>query len=265
MTWTHDDLDALREGWDFEAKKAAGRDGKGQVPGDFWPTYSAMANTRGGKVVLGLKERKGGTFVVHGIADPDKVERDLWNELTNPQKASTNVLSRNDVFANPKVFIETLLVFPEGEELHEMHPVTGLMQLVVEITDPINYSPYWLDLDTFAPPREFFMTSGELDHATPHRTATAMALAARIPVIEPVAIPVPPFIYAGLPYASSPLSNNVSGKTAGFMQWAADGLDASHWVAFSRREAINAHMRFLESAAYEGGAVLERVENANVR
>ncbi len=97
MTWTHDDVDALREGWDFEAKKAGGRDGRGQVPADFWPTYSAMANTRGGKVVLGLKERKDGTFAVHGIADPDKVERDLWNELTNPQKASTNVLSRNDV------------------------------------------------------------------------------------------------------------------------------------------------------------------------
>ncbi len=97
MTWTHDDLDALREGWDFEAKKAAGRDGRGQVPADFWPTYSAMANTRGGKVVLGLKERADGRFHVHGIADPDKVERDLWNELSNPQKASTNVLSRKDV------------------------------------------------------------------------------------------------------------------------------------------------------------------------
>lgn len=32
------DLELLREGWDFEAKKAAGRDGQGKLPDDFWPT-----------------------------------------------------------------------------------------------------------------------------------------------------------------------------------------------------------------------------------
>lgn len=45
---TLDDLDALREGWDFEAKLALGRGGEGAVPEAFWATYSAMANTSGG-------------------------------------------------------------------------------------------------------------------------------------------------------------------------------------------------------------------------
>jgi ATP-dependent DNA helicase RecG len=45
--WTLDEVEALREGWDFEAKRATGKDGGGKLPEDFWPTYSAMANTRG--------------------------------------------------------------------------------------------------------------------------------------------------------------------------------------------------------------------------
>ena len=35
----------LAEGLDFEAKKAAGKDGQGQLPDSFFSTYSAMANT----------------------------------------------------------------------------------------------------------------------------------------------------------------------------------------------------------------------------
>ena len=40
-------LDALRKGWDFEAKLAAGRGGQGAVPDSFWETYAAMANASG--------------------------------------------------------------------------------------------------------------------------------------------------------------------------------------------------------------------------
>ena len=94
---TRDDFEALREGWEFEAKLAGGRDGRGAVPDAFWPTYSAMANATGGVVVLGARERADGSLEVAGIADPDRVESDLWNLLGNPQKASTNLLSADDV------------------------------------------------------------------------------------------------------------------------------------------------------------------------
>ncbi len=97
MIWTLAELDALREGWDFEAKKAAGRDGTGKVPADFWPTYSAMANARGGKVILGVKERDDGGFELHGLGDPARVERELWDLLQNRQKVSVNLLREGDV------------------------------------------------------------------------------------------------------------------------------------------------------------------------
>ncbi|MEM7609965.1 MAG: ATP-binding protein, partial [Myxococcota bacterium] len=94
---TPDELRALREGWDFEAKLATGQSGKGELPQTFWETYSAFANTRGGKVLLGAKERSDGSFDFRGIQDARKVETDLWNLLKNPQKVSANLLSENDV------------------------------------------------------------------------------------------------------------------------------------------------------------------------
>jgi ATP-dependent DNA helicase RecG len=95
--WTLDEVEALREGWDFEAKRAAGRDGGGRLPEDFWPTYSAMANTRGGHIVLGLKQAEDGTLLVQGIRDAQRLERELWDLLQNRQKVSVNLLAEGDV------------------------------------------------------------------------------------------------------------------------------------------------------------------------
>ncbi|WP_434526620.1 AlbA family DNA-binding domain-containing protein [Photorhabdus asymbiotica] len=52
------DLQTLVETNEVEFKLANARDGKGELPRDFWPTYSAMANSGGGWVILGVKEKK---------------------------------------------------------------------------------------------------------------------------------------------------------------------------------------------------------------
>ena len=91
-----EDIKTIRESVEVECKLAAGRDGRGQLPEDFWPTYSAFANTRGGLVLLGIREEDG-NFSVNGIQRIDKVRQDLFNGLNNPQKASNNLLSDEHV------------------------------------------------------------------------------------------------------------------------------------------------------------------------
>lgn len=91
-----EDISLLRETATLECKLAGGRDGKGKLPGDFWPTYSSFANTYGGTILLGIKEDKNGFHLV-GVADVTKVRTDLFNDLNNQQKVSSNLLSDKSV------------------------------------------------------------------------------------------------------------------------------------------------------------------------
>jgi len=93
---TLEDINNLSENVELECKLAAGRDGKGQLPKDFWPTYSSFANTRGGVILLGVKEKKG-TFSLQGVAEPQRLVTSLFNHLNNPQKVSVNLLTDRDV------------------------------------------------------------------------------------------------------------------------------------------------------------------------
>ncbi|EGK4119505.1 AAA family ATPase [Escherichia coli] len=91
------DLQTLVESEQVEFKLAGGKDGKGELPKDFWPTYSAMANGRGGWVVLGVKEQAG-KFTPVGVVDPEKIKTDLFNQLNDRDRVSVNVLrSENEV------------------------------------------------------------------------------------------------------------------------------------------------------------------------
>ena len=95
---TLDDLSLLAESIDLECKLAQGQDGKGEIPKDFWATYSAMANMHGGVVLLGVRE-KAGVFSVAGITNVEKLRTDLFNTLNNPGKVSVNLISDADVSA----------------------------------------------------------------------------------------------------------------------------------------------------------------------
>jgi len=86
------DFELLRESVDLECKLAAGRDGSGKLPDDFWPTYSSFANTDGGMVLLGVREKKG-RFIVEGIPNPDKVRKELFDGMNNRQKVSCSLLT----------------------------------------------------------------------------------------------------------------------------------------------------------------------------
>jgi predicted HTH transcriptional regulator len=121
-TRTREDLEALREGWDFEAKLAAGADGKGALPKSLWETYSAMANTEGGVILLGAKERKDRSLELIGIPEIDRVETDLWNQLQNRQKGSANLLTREGV-QRIEVDGKALLLLQIPKALRNKRPV----------------------------------------------------------------------------------------------------------------------------------------------
>lgn len=93
---TLDDIRTLKESFELECKLAAGKDGNGELPKDFWETYSAFANSDGGDILLGVEEKKG-RFQLGGIKNVTRVMDDLWNLANNSQKASANVLKQDYV------------------------------------------------------------------------------------------------------------------------------------------------------------------------
>jgi ATP-dependent DNA helicase RecG len=90
-------IEELAEGCQLEVKKASGRDGQGEVPRSFFESYSAMANTYGGVILLGVDEKLKGKFIATGIGNPSKVIKLLWDDLNNRQIVSINLLNDNMV------------------------------------------------------------------------------------------------------------------------------------------------------------------------
>lgn len=118
---TKEFLENLSEADDIEFKTALGRDGKGCLPKDFFETYSAFANTMGGKIFLGVELKKN-TVVIHGIEDVDKVKKQLFDSLNNPEKASINLVNRNDVNVH-EIENKTILEVSVKEALRQEKPV----------------------------------------------------------------------------------------------------------------------------------------------
>lgn len=87
-----DDIRTLRENREVECKLAQGRDGQGALPEDIWETYSAFANTDGGDIFLGLKERPDQTYELAGIVYPERVIDAFLRGLNEPGRVSCNVM-----------------------------------------------------------------------------------------------------------------------------------------------------------------------------
>lgn len=97
--WTLDRLrDQFSESVDLELKAAQGRDHRGGLPGSLFETYSAMANTQGGDILLGVVESKDGErWTVQGVERAEKLKKELWDALNNRQRVNINLLSDADV------------------------------------------------------------------------------------------------------------------------------------------------------------------------
>lgn len=85
-------LELYRENNRIEAKKALGG-----LPHSIWETYSAFANTLGGLILLGVEEHKDKSLHPVDLPDPEGMVREFWALVSDPKKASANVLSPRDV------------------------------------------------------------------------------------------------------------------------------------------------------------------------
>jgi len=70
---------------------------QGGLPDTVWDSYSAFANTDGGFIVLGVKERDDHSLQVVGLKDAGKLIRDFWNMANNRQKISVNLMTEQRV------------------------------------------------------------------------------------------------------------------------------------------------------------------------
>ena len=80
----------LKENLTVELKTA-----KNGLPKSIWETYSSFANTKGGTIYLGIEEGNPNKLI--GVGDVDKIKKEFFTILNNPNKVSKNLLSEDDI------------------------------------------------------------------------------------------------------------------------------------------------------------------------
>ena len=85
-------LEKYRENNRIEAKTALGG-----LPHSVWETYAAFANTLGGLILLGVEEAGDKTLRPVDLPEPEKLVKEFWDTINNPNKVSINLLTDKNV------------------------------------------------------------------------------------------------------------------------------------------------------------------------
>ena len=165
---------------------------------------------------------------------------------------SITLVERKDIldFAD---LVETLLGFEDDEFLSTYHPANGLIQMLSEVTDTVNYAPYWHSQRgnwRGHVPANVLLTNGTLDANTPYQTAIALAAAGRLPVLEGAVTDVEALELRGerallLPATATTVRFDGQPVTAGFAQY----WQGSHFVIYEEEHAAQLTTHFLRSAS----------------
>jgi len=166
---------------------------------------------------------------------------------------SITLTQRKD-FVDIEAVIKELLRFDSDEELTRFHPVSGLIQVLTDITDPLNYARYWHKEEAWfsTKPVSVLLTEGLKDEQTPSETTEALAAAGGLPILEPAAHVSDAHFLLGLDVETLPVSDNQpawdeSWVTVGLAQYA----ERDHFAVFDSKSAARLVYDFLESTLSE--------------
>lgn len=106
---------------DIECKQA-----ESSVPKSAYESYSAFANTKGGYIILGVREDKSKKvpeerFIIQGIENPEKQKADFWNTI-NGNKVNVNILKDENVYVVEEDGISLIVIYVPRAEFN-MRPV----------------------------------------------------------------------------------------------------------------------------------------------
>lgn len=106
-----------REDNRLEVKRASNK-----LPDSLWETYSSFANTSGGCIVLGVKEKEDKSWETTGLKDVSKLKKDFFDTLHNPSKVNLSLV--DDVCVkNYKVNGDEILVIEIPKAKRQDRPV----------------------------------------------------------------------------------------------------------------------------------------------
>ncbi|MBQ0030009.1 MAG: putative DNA binding domain-containing protein [Bacteroidales bacterium] len=110
----------LKESCEVEYKSAAG----GFPVKEFWITFSAFANTNGGTIVLGVKQ-KGKQFIPDGLSEElvGKYRKQFWDDAHNKSCVNYPMLVESDVQEFETEGGQRLLIFRVPRASHDMRPI----------------------------------------------------------------------------------------------------------------------------------------------
>ena len=222
--------------------------GKFKIDSSISPNGLEIKLDRGRIYFLGLSH--GGIGGVLALAVENRIRGAVFTGVGGG--LSITLLKQNQK-VNYLQVIRSLAQIPPNYTLTSFHPVMGLIQMLTEVVDPINYAPYFYrySLDNIG--RNVLLMEGMSDSVTPAKAIEALTIAGGLPLVEPKVADIPMLLLRGLSPLKPPVSENLqiaagNKSTGGLLQFSGE----DHQLLFKSANASSKYTDFLSTLSYAG-------------